>query len=85
MCIGVPMQILEKEEDVGIVEINGVKREIGLMLLEDIDIGDWVLVHAGFAISKYEEEEAAETLSLLKEINYFDEEGTSDEKLQKGG
>jgi hydrogenase expression/formation protein HypC len=72
MCIGVPMQILEKKNGTGIVEINGVKREIGLMLLEDIDVGDWVIVHAGFAISKLEDEEAEETMDLLKEIEYID-------------
>jgi hydrogenase expression/formation protein HypC len=66
------MQILEKKNGTGIVEINGVKREIGLMLLEDIDVGDWVIVHAGFAISKLEDEEAEETMDLLKEIEYID-------------
>ncbi len=72
MCIGVPMQILEINEDRGIVEINSVKREIGIMLLDDIKVGDWVLVHAGFAISKYEDGEAEEVFSLLKEIKYHE-------------
>ena len=72
MCIGVPMQILEIKEDKGVVELNGVKREIGIMLLDDIQVGDWVLVHAGFAISKYEDDEAEEVFSLLEEINYHE-------------
>lgn len=72
MCIGIPMQIIKKEEDKGFVEVNGVKREIGLMLLDDIDIGDWVVVHAGFAITKLKPEEAEEAISIFQEIQSLD-------------
>ena len=67
MCIAVPMKVIEINEDMGVVEGNGVKREVGIMLLENLKIDDWVLVHAGFAISKINQEEAEETLALLKE------------------
>ena len=66
MCLGIPMKIIEIHENMGYVEINNVKREIGLMLIEDPQIGDWVIVHAGFAISKLEEYEAEESLKLIK-------------------
>lgn len=66
MCLGIPMKIIEIHGNMGYVEINNVKREIGLMLIEDPQIGNWVIVHAGFAISKLEEHEAEESLKLIK-------------------
>lgn len=68
MCLAVPMNVKEINGDLGVVESLGVKREVGLMLMEDIKIGDWVLIHAGFAISKLNQEEAEETLALLREV-----------------
>ena len=49
MCIAVPMKVVEIKDDMGIVESQGVRREVGLMFLEDLIVGDWVLIHAGFA------------------------------------
>jgi hydrogenase expression/formation protein HypC len=72
MCIGVPMEVIEINDNMGVAELNGVKREVGLMLMEDIQLGDWVLIHAGFAISKLNREEAEETLSLLKEAELIE-------------
>ena len=68
MCLGIPMKVIKINDGLGIVEIGGVKREISLQLVEDIRIGDYVIIHAGFAIQKLIEEEAEETLSLLREI-----------------
>jgi len=62
------MKVIKINDGLGIVEIGGVKREISLQLVEDIRIGDYVIIHAGFAIQKLNEEEAEETLSLLREI-----------------
>ncbi|HJV36033.1 HypC/HybG/HupF family hydrogenase formation chaperone [Geomonas sp.] len=68
MCVGVPMQIVSIEGDIAIAEIDGVKREASLMLLGDeVALGDFVIVHAGFAISKLDEQEARETLELMRE------------------
>ncbi len=67
MCLGIPMQIVEIDGDVGYVESGGVKRKVGLMLLDDVRVGDWVIVHAGFAIEKIKPEEALETLRLIAE------------------
>ena len=68
MCIAVPMKVVEinDEKNTGIVESSGVKREIGLQLMDDVKVNDWVIVHTGFAISRLEEKEAQETLGLLK-------------------
>ncbi len=68
MCLAIPMKVIKIRNELAIVEIGGVKREISLQLVEDIRIGDYVIIHAGFAIQKLNEEEAEETLSLLREI-----------------
>ena len=68
MCVGVPMQVVRIEGDDALAEIDGVKREASLMLLaEEVAVGDYVIVHAGFAISKLDQEEARETLALMRE------------------
>jgi len=68
MCLGIPARILERDGAAAIVELGGVRREISVMLLDDVSVGDWVIIHAGFAIEKLSEEEAEQTLSLLREI-----------------
>jgi hydrogenase expression/formation protein HypC len=55
------------DDDMAEVDINGVKTRANTSLLDDVNIGDWVIVHTGFAIQKYDEEEALETLRMLKE------------------
>ena len=67
MCLAVPMKVVEIKGEMGVVENKGVRREVGLMILEDVKIDDWVLIHAGFAISKLTKEDAEETLRLLEE------------------
>lgn len=67
MCLAIPMKVIEIEGNRGIVEYTGIKRKVGLDLLEDVKVDDWVIIHTGFAISKLNEEEARETLNLLKE------------------
>ena len=71
MCLAIPMKVVEIEGNKGTVEYTGIKREVGLDLLEDVKIDDWVIIHTGFAISKLNEEEAQETLSLLKEGGFI--------------
>jgi hydrogenase expression/formation protein HypC len=68
MCLAIPGRITAIEKSVGRVEIGGIVREADLTLLPDAKVGDYVLLHAGFAIQKYDEEEAKETLRLLKEV-----------------
>lgn len=69
MCLGVPMQILEINDDMVVAEIDGVKREASLMMLgEPVAVGDYVIVHAGFAIARIDPEEAQETLRMMREL-----------------
>ncbi|MEN8686017.1 MAG: HypC/HybG/HupF family hydrogenase formation chaperone [Desulfuromonadales bacterium] len=67
MCLGVPMQVKTIENDMAICEIDGVQREASLMMIDDVAIGDFVLIHAGFAIERIDEEEARLTLRALRE------------------
>lgn len=71
MCLGLPGKIVEIEDDknFAIVDIAGTKREVSLMILpEEVEIGDYVMVHVGFAISKMDENEAKETLDTIMEL-----------------
>ena len=68
MCLGIPAKILETGDGTAVVELGGVRREISVMLVDDVSVGEWVIVHAGFAIEKLSEEEAAVTLALFREI-----------------
>lgn len=73
MCLGVPMKIVRKDGDTVVAEVDGVQKEANVMLLgEEVGVGDYVIVHAGFAISRLDEEYARETIRLMREI--FSEE-----------
>ncbi len=69
MCLGIPGKVISKREgDLAEVDFGGVRREVSLMLCPEAEVGDYVLVHVGFAIQRLEEEEALETLRLFEEI-----------------
>lgn len=73
MCVGVPMQVVTIDGDNIVAEVDGVRRSASLMILGDeVKIGDFLIIHAGFAISKLDEEEARETIRMMKEV--FSEE-----------
>jgi len=73
MCLAVPAKIIDRVDMLATVDISGVTRKISLMLLPEAQVGDFVLVHAGFAIQTIDEEEAAKTLELLKELAGYGE------------
>ncbi|MBI5796245.1 MAG: HypC/HybG/HupF family hydrogenase formation chaperone [Planctomycetes bacterium] len=68
MCLAVPMKLIKIEGTKGIAELGNLQREIGLLLLENAKIGDYVIVHAGYAIQILDEKEALETLRILNNI-----------------
>ena len=69
MCLGVPMKIISKEGENVVAEVDGVQKEASVMLLgEEVAVGDYIIVHAGFAISRLDEEYAEETLRLMREV-----------------
>ena len=68
MCLAVPMKVISLKDGTGIAEMSGVKKEISFMMLPEAKLGDYVIVHAGFAIQKLNEEEAQKTLALFREM-----------------
>lgn len=68
MCLGIPMIVVEKNGNDAVTESGGVRKSIRLDLLESAAVGDYVLIHAGYAIEKLDTEEALETLELLREV-----------------
>jgi len=66
MCLAVPMQVKTISDDLAHCEIDGVEREASLMLLDGVVVGDYVLIHAGFAIEKVDADEARLTLDTLR-------------------
>jgi len=69
MCLAVPMRVISIDGDDIVAEIDGVRRDASLMIIDDdIQLGDYVVVHAGFVISKLDEKEAMTTLELVREM-----------------
>jgi len=68
MCLGIPAKVLSVAGDTATVEVGGARREVSLMLLDRVTEGDWVILHAGFAIQQLDPEEAEKTLKLFREI-----------------
>ena len=83
MCLAIPGKLLSKEDRdgalMGRVDFGGVTREIQLDFVPEVEVGEYVIVHVGFALSRLDAEEAARTLELLREMGQLEEEVTSDE------
>lgn len=78
MCLGVPGRIVRIDESpvgmpTGRVDFGGVSREVCLAYVPEVALGDWVIVHVGFAIARIDEEEARRTYETLREMNRLDE------------
>lgn len=83
MCLGIPGQIVsvkDAEHQLAVVDVSGIQRDVNMACvltdgrtIEDC-IGDWVLVHVGFAMSRIDEQEAAETLKILEKLGEVEEE-----------
>jgi len=69
MCLAIPAKVVQKlENDQALVEVGGVHNQISLMLVDDVTVGDYVIVHVGFAIARLNTDEAAKSLALFDEI-----------------
>jgi hydrogenase expression/formation protein HypC len=74
MCLAIPGRIEQLiDEDRAIVNLGGVLKEISLALVEDVAVGDYVIVHVGYALQKLDEEEAERTLALFAELSAMNE------------
>ena len=69
MCLAIPAKVVQKlENDQALVEVGGVRNQVSLMLVEDVTVGDYVIVHVGFAIARLNADEAEKSLALFAEI-----------------
>lgn len=68
MCLSIPAKILEIQGDMATVSVGGNRFSAGLQMLDNVEPGDYVLLHAGFAIQKISDQQARETLDLLREM-----------------
>ena len=68
MCLAVPLKIVEKNGADGVGEFDGVRRRVRLDFVPQAQMGDYVIVHAGFAIEKLDEQQARENLEALQEV-----------------
>jgi len=69
MCVAIPVKVILIKDTKGLIELGGLRKEIELCLTPDVRTGDYVLLHAGFAIQRLDEVEAKETLRLLEEMS----------------
>ncbi|HSG21455.1 MAG TPA: HypC/HybG/HupF family hydrogenase formation chaperone [Azonexus sp.] len=77
MCLAIPAQVVElRDGDSAIVELGGVRKEISLALVDNVAVGDYVIVHVGYALNKLDPDEAAKTLALFAEIGQLDDDPT---------
>jgi hydrogenase expression/formation protein HypC len=69
MCLAIPARVAEiLDGDQAVVDLGGVRKDVSLALLDDVAIGDYVIVHVGYALQKLDPEEAAKTLALFAEM-----------------
>ena len=68
MCLGIPMKVVKIDGDEGLVESGGLKKKANFSLMKSVKPGDYILLHAGFAIEKIKDSEAKKTIKLLKSL-----------------
>jgi hydrogenase expression/formation protein HypC len=76
VCLAIPVRVVELlDDDLALTEVGGVRNSVSLELVDDVAVGDYVIVHTGFAIARLDVEEAEKTLALFAEIAAHLEEG----------
>ncbi|MBI5885066.1 MAG: HypC/HybG/HupF family hydrogenase formation chaperone [Deltaproteobacteria bacterium] len=68
MCLGIPGRIIEISGSVAVIDVAGARKTVSMALLDGVSMGDYVIVHAGFAIEKIDTQKAEETLRLINEV-----------------
>ncbi len=74
MCLAIPARIVElRDNDTAIVDLGGVRKDISLALVEDVAVGDYVIVHVGYALTRLDPEEAEKTLAVMAEAGLMEQ------------
>ena len=87
MCLGVPGKVVEIYEQhgtrMGKVDFSGIQKDVCLAYVPDVEVGDYTIIHVGFAITKLDEKSALETLQMFKDLGILEEElGVDDETAE---
>ena len=78
MCLAIPARVVEiAADDQAIVDLGGVRKDISLSLVEDVQVGDYVIVHVGYALTRLDPEEAEKTLTLMAEAGLTEQAAAS--------
>ena len=79
MCLAIPCRVCElKADDAAIIEVGGIKKEISLALVDDVTVGDYVIVHVGYALTRLDPEEAEKTLQVFAELGEINQENLAE-------
>ena len=71
MCLAIPAKVVQKlDNDQAVVEVGGVRNNISLMLVDGVEVGDYVIVHVGFAITQLDTEEAEKSIALFEDMTF---------------
>ena len=80
MCLSIPAKVEKIENEMAIVSVGGTRYEASLQMLDDVNVGDYILMHTGFAIQKLDPEEAEQSLKVFKEFEELNESLDEEEK-----
>ncbi|MEO0072471.1 MAG: HypC/HybG/HupF family hydrogenase formation chaperone [candidate division WOR-3 bacterium] len=72
MCLAIPAKVIKIKGDTATVDVSGIRREINILLCPQVKVGDYVIVHAGFALKIIDKKYARETLKIFKDISRLD-------------
>ena len=80
MCLAIPARVVElRDADTALVDLAGVQKEISLALVDDVAVGDYVIVHVGYALNRLDPDEAEKTLALFAELGELNQNGAGHE------
>ncbi len=68
MCLAVPAKIVELQDEMATIEVDGVRRSVSTLLVPDLQVGDYIITHAGFALHRVDEDQARESIRLLRQL-----------------
>lgn len=80
MCLSIPAKVISIDNDTAIVSVGGAEYNANLQMVEDVKIGDYILLHTGFAIEKLSEEDAIESLKVFEEFDKLNKDLDKEEK-----
>ena len=80
MCLATPARLIRREEDEGLVDLHGSRLKVNVQLVPEARNGDWLLLHAGFAIQRLDPEQAKRTWAVLEDLPASQEPGQGDEQ-----